>query len=245
MGNPACKRRAPSRKGTALLAALLLTAFGCTPQPSSKPLGWGPLSPGMRGEEIPPPHHSSNKVARAAPAPRTATAADAGTSHAAAVGAAAMGGDGQKTPSADSIRTGDPKTKPTTAQFVGDYLGEDVATYHIESLPDRTETDPKARLKVTTSSDTSLDFELVDSSNGKEICTLKGTLTDTGAAIAKGQKCFEQNGEEASAAATVQSGTASIDQSRLVLDLDMTFAMEIAGRKLGGTLVYHFDGKRK
>lgn len=240
-------RRAARRKGKALSAALLLTAFGCTPQPSSKPLGWGPLSPGMRGEESPPPHHSSNKVAQAAPPPRTATAADAGTSHAAAVGAVAMGGDGQKTPSANSVRSGDPKTKPTAAQFVGDYLGEDVATYHIESLPDRTETDPKARLKVTTSSDTSLDFELVDSSNGKEICTLKGTLSDNdkGATIAKGQKCFEQNGEEASAAATVQSGTASIDQSRLVFDLDMTFAMEIAGRKLGGTLVYHFDGRRK
>jgi hypothetical protein len=129
--------------------------------------------------------------------------------------------------------------------FVGDYSGEDVATYHIESLPDRTEKDSKARLKVTTSSDTELAFELVDSSNGKEICTLNGTLSDTGAAIAKGQKCFEQSGEDASAAATVLSGAASVDRSRLVFDLDMSFAMEVAGRKLGGTLAYHFEGTRR
>src|SRR5262249_1792046 len=115
-GNPGCVRRAACRKARALSAVLLLTTFGCTPQPSSKTLGWGPPSPGMRGEESPSPHHStSNKVARAASPPRAATAADAGTSHAAAAGAVALGGDGQKTPSTDSVRTGDPKAKPTAA----------------------------------------------------------------------------------------------------------------------------------
>ena len=36
-----------------------------------------------------------------------------------------------------------------------------------------------------------------------------------------------------------------VDQSRLLFDLDMSFVMEVAGRKLGGSLSYHFDGKRK
>jgi hypothetical protein len=147
----------------------------------------------------------------------------------------------------DGSKAETPKGKAglTAAAFVGDYTGEDVAVYHIESLPDRTEKDPKARLKVTSTSDTALAFELVDSSNGNEICTLSGTLSDAGVAIAKGQKCFEQSGEDASTSATVQSGTASVDQSRLLFDLDMSFVMEVAGRKLGGSLSYHFDGKRK
>jgi hypothetical protein len=148
---------------------------------------------------------------------------------------------------ADASKVEAPKGKAavTAGAFVGDYTGEDVAVYHIESLPDRTEKDPKARLKVTSTSDTALAFELVDSSNGNEICTLSGTLGDTGVTIAKGQKCFEQSAEDASTSATVQSGTASVDQSRLLFDLDMSFVMEVAGRKLGGSLSYHFDGKRK
>jgi len=133
----------------------------------------------------------------------------------------------------------------SASAFLGDYAGEDVAVYHIETLPDRTEKDPKARMKVTSSSDSALAFELVDSSNGNEICTLNGTLADGNVTIAKGQKCFEQNAEDASAAATVLSGTASVDQARLLFDLDMSFAMEMGGRKLGGSLSYHFDGKRK
>jgi hypothetical protein len=152
-----------------------------------------------------------------------------------------------KTAASEPVHKPDVKGKPatTTAAFVGDYSGEDVAVYHIENLPDRTEKDPKARLEVTSSSDSALAFELVDSSNGNEICTLNGALSDGAVTIAKGQKCFEQNSEDASTAATVLTGTASIEQSRLLFDLDMSFAMEVAGKKLGGSLSYHFDGKRK
>ncbi len=150
-------------------------------------------------------------------------------------------------PAADKPKTEAPanQAKVTTAAFVGDYSGEDVAVYRIESLPDRTEKDPKAKMKVTSSSDTALAFELVDSSNGNEICTLTATLGDAGVTVAKGQKCFEQNAEDASASATVQSGTASLEKERLLFDLDMSFVMEVAGRTLGGSLSYHFDGTRK
>src|SRR5262249_15715351 len=160
----------------------------------------------------------------AAAAPPAPTAEPAPAEKPASEAAAKPAPEG--TPSADG------KQKVAAAAFVRDYSGEDVATYRIESLPDRTEKDPKARLTVTSSSDTALAFELVDSSNGKEICTLNGTLGNAGAVIEKGQKCFEQSGEEASAAATVVSGTATVEQTRLLFDLDMTFSMEIAGRKL-------------
>jgi hypothetical protein len=197
----------------------------------------------MRGEVSHAPH--TNNIAHAGKSHGGSKEADSGASPAKEIASAKLAAEGQKASLAEVAHPGDPKKKPVAAAFVGDYSGEDVATYHIESLPDRVEKDPKARLKVTTSSDTALAFELVDSSNGKEICTLNGTLSDSGATIAKGQKCFEQNGEDASTAATVLSGTASVDQSHLVFDLDMTFAMEIAERKLGGTLAYHFDGTRK
>jgi hypothetical protein len=196
---------------------------------------------------VTPPHHASAKPkpsrthAANRPSPpepaETTTPAPASSSAAASASSASV-------PAKDA-HAADVKSKVTAAAFVGDYTGEDVATYRIESMPDRTEKDPKARLTVTSSSDTAIAFELVDSSNGKEICTLKGTLGDGTASIEKGQKCFEQNAEQASASATVVTGSATVDKTRLVFDLDMSFSMEIADRKLGGSLAYHFDGTRK
>ncbi len=222
--------------GVALLVA-------CAPTPSTQPLGWGPLSPGMRADAPrhaaaharSNTHESSGRPAQSpTPAPETKVAEQPAA-------------EAPKPAASDAPKAEAPKGKAavTAAAFVGEYTGEDVGIYRIESLPDRTEKDPKARMRVTSTSDTALAFELVDSSNGNEICTLSGTLGDTGVTIAKGQKCFEQSAEDASTSATVQSGTASLDQSRLLFDLDMSFAMEVAGRKLGGSLSYHFDGKRK
>jgi hypothetical protein len=230
----------PLRAAAALVVGLLTA---CAPQPSAKPLGWGPLLPGMGADPAHAARHAGSAANRRA-AKRHATQADAGTPSVERV-AEAKPESSAKPPAVPGAPAEGPKSKATTVAFVGDYTGEDVSTYRIETMPDRTEKDPNAKLKVTSSSDSALAFELVDSSNGKEICTLKGTLGDAGVTIAKGQKCFEENGEEASAAATVLSGTASITDSRLVFDLDMSFAMEIAGRKLGGSLAYHFDGKRK
>ncbi|HEX4337791.1 MAG TPA: hypothetical protein VH062_17900 [Polyangiaceae bacterium] len=221
-----------------LLGIPLLVA--CTPTPSAAPLGWGPLAPGMRADPaVAAMHHTPMKSAKSSHATKPADSATAAVT-------VPVPADSARPSTEPAPKTGGkPKTEVTVAAFLGDYSGEDVAVYHIEELPDRTEKDPKARLKVTSSSDSALAFELVDSSNGNEICTLNGTLGPTGATIAKDQKCFEQNGEDASAAAKIVSGTATVEQTRLLFDLDMSFAMEMGGKKLGGTLSYHFDGKRK
>jgi hypothetical protein len=63
--------------------------------------------------------------------------------------------------------------------------------------------------------------------------------------IGAGQKCFEQNEGEASAAATVTKGSARFEKKRLVLELDMDFEMSASGKKLTGSLDYKFDGKRQ
>ena len=134
---------------------------------------------------------------------------------------------------------------PAVAEFVGEYLGEDVATYKMSGLPDRTERDPKARITVKASAGTEIQFVLVDSSNGKDICTLSGNLKDSNVTIVTGQKCFEQNEGDASAGATVKKGSASLEKKRLVVELDMDFEMSAGGKKLTGSLAYRFDGKRQ
>lgn len=223
----------------------LVALIACAPTPSATPLGWGPLSPGMQLEA---PHHATASAkqdahpARAESEPSTRTTAKAEADETPAPEAPKPPAPAADTPKAEAPTS---KAKLTTAAFVGDYSGEDVAVYRLEGLPDRTEKDPKAKMTVTSSSDTALAFELVDSSNGNEICTLTATLGDAGVTIAKGQKCFEQSAEDASTSATVQSGTASLEKERLLFDLDMSFVMEVAGRKLDGSLSYHFDGTRK
>jgi hypothetical protein len=127
----------------------------------------------------------------------------------------------------------------------GDYRGDDVSTYRLSGLPDKTEKDPNARVNVRKAGDKKLDFALVDSSNGKDICTLSGTLEGPTATITIGQSCFEQDTGVASATATVTRGTATFENTRLVIDLTLDFELRLGDDEHAGTLEYHFDGSRR
>jgi hypothetical protein len=127
----------------------------------------------------------------------------------------------------------------------GDYRGDDVSTYRLSGLPDKTEKDPNARVNVRKAGDKKLDFALVDSSNGKDICTLAGTLDGRTATITIGQSCFEQDTGVASATATVTRGTATFENTRLVIDLMLDFELRLGDDEHAGTLEYHFDGSRR
>jgi hypothetical protein len=230
---------------SAVVAALALAAVQCVnPRPSAEPLGWGPLPPGAQTASRP----TKGRVPRVAqarehPSDESISPADAGRSEPEKA-AAAPSSSAPKAPS-ESKPTASPSSAATAPDFVGDYLGEDVATYRISGLPERTERDPKARVTVKSASDSELLFVLVDSSNGKEICALSGTWKDAAVTMRSGQKCFEQNEGEASAGATVKKGSATLEKKRLVLELDLDFEMKVEGKKLSGTLGYRFDGKRQ
>jgi hypothetical protein len=233
-----------------LWAALIAGAIaGCAAQPSTVPLGVGPLLPGAKlqadlkrearhrrktdprrriaDESAKTDSEADETVVVSIPPPATASAVaktDAGP--AAASGAA-------------------PVSSPTDP--TGDYRGNDVSAYRLSGMPDRTEKDPNARVNVRAASG-KLEFALVDSSNGKDICTLSGTPEGPDqqkAAITAGQACFEQDGEEASAEATVTRGTATFEKGRLVLDLTLDFALRVGDDEHAGTLEYHFDGARR
>jgi hypothetical protein len=229
---------------TALLLAL--AAAQCvSPRPSAEPLGWGPLPPGAASaahrptsRKTTPGETKARALAEGFPAPDAGGAASEKTA-AVPSGSASQGPPESKPPGVSA------PSSSAVAELVGDYLGEDVATYRISGLPDRTERDPKARITVKASSGTQILFVLVDSSNGKEICTLSGDLKESAVTIGTGQKCFEQSEGEAAAAATVTKGSARFEKKRLVLELDLDFEMSAGGKKLTGSLDYEFDGKRQ
>lgn len=228
----------------AVFAVVLV--LGCvTTRPSAEPLGWGALPPGAltashraaapkvaKTEAHAPPSDDQEKTASDAggPQPEKSVAAPSGSASPASAALASAGA---------------PPKSEAVASFVGEFAGEDVATYRISGLPDRTERDPKARIDVKTSEGGDLLFVLIDSSNGKDICTLSGTVKDSTANIGPGQKCFEQNEGEASTGATVTKGSATVEKKKLLFDLELDFEMTAEGRTLRGSLTYHFEGKRQ
>jgi hypothetical protein len=241
-----CFRMQHPRVSLFVLVAAVAATHCTTPRPSAEPLGWGPLPRGAFTAAPPakartatgaePTGHSRKEEAKAF------DAGGSGTEKIAAVPSAPASATAEKEPSPKAP----PPSSAAVKEFIGEYAGEDVATYRISGLPDRTERDPKARISVKTGdkSDVLL-FVLIDSSNGKEICSLSGSMNDAAVAIDAGQKCFEQNEAEASTGATVTKGKATFDKKRLSFQLDLDFEMNVEGRKLSGTLEYHFDGKRQ
>ena len=227
---------------TALLA--LMAAQCASQRPSAEPLGWGPLPPGaLSASHRPKSRNAARSEAKAGTDKERlpVSGADAGAPEKAAAAPSASASPG---PPESKPRASEPSS-PAVAEFLGDYFGEDVATYKMTGLPDRTERDPKARITIKASAGTELLFVLVDSSNGKDICTLSGTVKESTANIAAGQKCFEQTEGEASAGATVKKGSARFEKKRLEFELDMDFEMSAGGKKLTGSLDYKFDGKRQ
>ncbi len=226
-------------------AFLAFSAMQCGgPRPSTEPLGWGPLPPGAASASARPKSRTAKpnetKAQRTAEA---VSAPDAGSAGPEKTAAAPSSSAPQGAPPPKSSPS--PPSSSGVAELVGDYSGEDVATYRIAGLPDRKERDPKARITVKESAGDELLFVLVDSSNGKDICTLSGALKEFVATIAAGQKCFEQSEGDAAASATVKKGSARFEKKRLVFELDMGFEMSAGGKKLTGSLDYEFDGKRQ
>lgn len=131
------------------------------------------------------------------------------------------------------------------AKIDGEYVGNDTAVYRMDGMPDRTERDPKARTLVRTPDDTTAEIVILDSSTGKEICTLEGERKGNAVTLRAGQKCFEQDGEGASSSASLKAGTAAVTADTLVVKLDMDFSLTISGSTVRGSLDYQFDGKRK
>lgn len=241
----AMSRVGNSRRIASIAASCCLgvAVFGCvTTRPSPEPLGWGKLPPGAQRAAPRTSRRAEQPKPSAPPRDRSISEADAGAREKSASGPEPSA---SAAPAATTTAAPTPPSSSAVAAFVGEFRGEDVATYRISGIPDRTERDPKARITVKTSDSGDLLFVLVDSSNGKEICTLSGTLKDSTVSIGAGQKCFEQNEGEASAGATVTKGTATLSDKTLRFDLDLDFEMTVEGRSLRGSLEYHFEGKRQ
>ncbi len=122
--------------------------------------------------------------------------------------------------------------------WAGEYVGSDVTTTRLSSMPERVQPDDKARTRVEESKSGRLSIVILDSSNGNTLCALSAQAKGTSADIASGQSCFGSEQLEAE----VDSGKAELSGNRLVFDLQVSLKVE--GQSIG-SIEYHFDGKRK
>jgi hypothetical protein len=216
----------------------LLFVAACAPElPSSTPLGSGPLADRGAGGSRPVASAklaalgSSEAGAVRTPAPPITK--DAGADAAVDAGAADAATDAGKTAPA-------PDAAPAKLAVAGEYTGEDVTVMRLPPMPDRREEDPKARIDVTQPSPDAVVFGLINSADGRNICSLKAKLIGSAATIEGGQRC-----EAFSAIGRLDRGSATFAGETLTLELHGSIEFEGADQTFKGNFEYRFNGKRR
>jgi hypothetical protein len=134
-------------------------------------------------------------------------------------------------------------SRPDLADAAGVYAGSDETRYLLDGAPERTEKDPKARTRVDFAGHVS--FTLVDSSNGNDICTLRGVEAPAAITIEPDQECFSQQAGATSTKGVVKKGTATFAARTLTLELELDFELRAPDQTMSGKVLYRFEGRRK
>lgn len=231
--------------------ALAATFAACAAElPSTTPLGKGPkwhAEEKARAEReaaaadagdaaTDPTKEPAKKPAVAAKPPAKPTGeADAGSEQEAGAAKAAAEDAGAADAGA---------AKPNITAWLGSYTGSDTSKVRMGPFPERTETDPNAKLRVEKKDDKTLLLTAVASNTGQDICTLEASLQPDGSAtIASGQECFG-SGSGGPMTGTVRSGKATLSGGKLVLDMIVDLEAKAGGQTITGELEYHFEGTK-
>lgn len=239
----------------ARLAALLLAtllAAACAPAlPSEKPLGVGPLALAEAGrlEKLEAEREARKKSARGAaqsdappPARPSAKRETPGDDEPKKTDA-----EEPKNEPGDKAEAGKKPDKAAAAlKWAGLYVGSDTSVFKLPGVPERPQPDPNAKTRVEDKADGSVDLIAIDSSNGKDICTLNATPKGKDRKvfdITRGQKCFE--GDDGAMSGTITKGTARFDGKKLVIDMSLDIEAGPEEMRMKGKLEYHFEGTKQ
>jgi hypothetical protein len=135
-------------------------------------------------------------------------------------------------------------SSPDLSEVAGVYDGSDETRYVLDGAPERTEKDPNARTRVDFA-EHAVSFTLVDSSNGNDICTLRGVEGPAAVTIEPEQECFSQQSVAMSTKGVVKKGTATFAGSKLTLSLELDFELHASDQALSGKVHYRFEGQRQ
>jgi hypothetical protein len=222
--------------------------FGCTSTESAiAPLGFGPLAKAELAERkhndsrAPLPEKSKRLrlSQNAKPRPALASAAPQVSST----------GGASNTLVAPSLRQSTNNEAPTVsepkrADWVGLWRGKDTTHFLLETFPSEPMIDDQARIRVEPANSQAITLVLIDSSNDRDLCSLSATLQANQAHIAPGQPCFGSEDESVDLSVHVKSGTATLANAELSVDVSLEAEVKAEQLQASGTVEYHFDGKQ-
>jgi hypothetical protein len=223
---------------TSLPLELLLSAAGCAPQPSSVPLGLGPLAVAERNAELSaaatrrsqkPARAQRARVAEAAPSPSPVVKADGEDAD-------------KKTDGHDADEKADAKLASGPA-FEGMFAGTDIAVYRSTGLAEREERDEKAKIRIEKAVAGSVSITLINSDDGSDLCELVARVEGNAALIESAQPCFSDGSEGNEGELT--SGRAVLEGDRLKMDAEGTVSLTLPDQELDYELTYSFKGERQ
>lgn len=152
-----------------------------------------------------------------------------------------------KTPTTnENVSLADASVTPpltTIDDWLGFYQGSDVTRYVMEGQPDRNYDDPNAKIRVERGKENSVAFVFVDSSNGQDLCTLRGDVVGNEATLPPGQRCFIDPDEGMTVSS--QPGSAKRDGNKLVLNVVLETTLELEEASTSGRIEYEFEGVRR
>ncbi len=233
------------------VSAFLLVAQSCAgPLPSTAPLGLGPLAKAEAAEREKREAEREAALASGGSGSDASTPKPPGASGKSASGtgssdAGAATDAGAKTAAAEAGADTPDKAPAGKVVFAGVYVGEDTSLFKLSGLPDRSEADSNAKTRVEDRADGNVNIIPVDSSNGKDICSLEAVVKDKAKKlfeIKRGQRCFEP--EQGGMSGTIRKGSAKFDGDKLTFDVVLALEINTAGTQLTGSLDYHFEGTR-
>jgi hypothetical protein len=221
-------------------------AFGCAPAlPSAMPLGEGPLAKAETAAREKAEQDADAKKKHDVATTASAKSAAAPAPSAPPAPTAKPAADKPEPPKPETAEKADSGKAPAGAKIVyaGEYVGSDVTQTKMMGHED-SQKDDKARTRVDVASNGELDVTFIDSSNGKDICTLHAKPNGKKATFAPGQKCWGNDAGEGGG--TLTKGFAEFQDKTLIVETD--FDLEIPGpddASLSGTIHYRFEGTRK
>jgi hypothetical protein len=223
---------------TSLPLALLLSTVGCAPQPSSVPLGLGPLAVAEQNAELSAAAtRRSQKPAR----PQLARAAETEPSPSPVAKADAKDAD-EKSAGHDADEKTDAKPASGPA-FEGMYAGTDIAVYRSTGLPEREDRDDKAKIRIEKAAAGSVSITLINSDDGSDLCEIVARVEGNAALIESAQPCFGDGSEGNEGELT--SGRAVLEGDRLKMDAQGTLSLTLPDQELDYELTYSFKGERQ
>ena len=148
------------------------------------------------------------------------------------------------TPVASSTGPLAPPTPTKLSDWLGLWHGKDTTRYQIPSFPPQPMDDPNAKIRVESPSSQQINLILIDTSTEKDICSLSAHIESNLAKIEPGQACFGSEDDAMNLSVNLRTGTATLRDSLLVVDLTLEANVQSEQFQANGTVDYHFEGKR-